>query len=125
MSILHQQERNAYQDRLGKSSTTTIGDIEKGESSPNAIPQDYHGLLQVLSSYIKLLTTVVGSRSAHAWEVVAIRKKLRTRMDLYVNIGPRNILYLLWAIFLDAWDFFFSGGTNRRAVARIAATLYN
>jgi hypothetical protein len=106
MSILHQQERNAYQDRLGKASTTTVGDIEKGESSPNAIPQDYHGLLQVLSSYIKLLKTVVGSRSAHAREVVAIRKKLRTRMDLYVSIGPRNILYLLWAIFLDAREFF-------------------
>jgi hypothetical protein len=106
MSLHHQQERYAYQDRLGKASTTTIGDIEKGESTPNAIPGDYHGLLQVLSSYLKLLTTVVGSRSAHTKEVVAIRKKLRTRMDLYVNIGPKKILYLLWAIFLDARDFF-------------------
>jgi hypothetical protein len=27
-------------------------------------------------------------------------------MDLYVDIGPRKILYLLWSIFLDARDFF-------------------
>jgi hypothetical protein len=27
-------------------------------------------------------------------------------MDLYVDIGPQKILYLLWAIFLDARDFF-------------------
>ena len=27
-------------------------------------------------------------------------------MDLYVDIGPKKILYLLWAIFLDARDFF-------------------
>jgi hypothetical protein len=107
MSLHHQQERYTYQDRLGKASTTTIGDIEKGESMPNVIPGDYHGLLQVLSSYIKLLTTVVGSRSsAHTREVIAIQKKLRTWMDLYVDIGPRKILYLLWAIFLDARDFF-------------------
>jgi hypothetical protein len=39
----------------------TAGDIEKGESSPTAIPGNYHGLLQVLSSYLKLLNTVVGS----------------------------------------------------------------
>jgi hypothetical protein len=106
MSLYHQQEQSAYQDQLGKASTTTIGDIEKGESTPNAIPGGYHGLLQVLSSYIKLLTTVVGSRSAHTREVVAIRKKLWTRMDLYVDIGPRKILYRLWAIFLDARNFF-------------------
>jgi hypothetical protein len=49
MSLHHQQERYAYQDRLGKA--TTMGDIEKGENTPNAIPGDYHGLLQVLSSY--------------------------------------------------------------------------
>jgi hypothetical protein len=106
MSLHHQQERHAYQDRLGKASATTMGDIEKGESTPNAIPGDYHGLLQVLSSYLKLLTTIVGSRSAHTREVVSIRRKLRTRMDLYANIGHRKILYLLWAIFLDARDFF-------------------
>jgi hypothetical protein len=52
MSLHHQQERTAYQDRLGKASTTTVGDIEKGESTPNAAPGDYHGLLQVLSSSI-------------------------------------------------------------------------
>jgi hypothetical protein len=106
MSIHHQQERTAYQNRLGKASTTTVGDIEKGESSPDAIPKDYYGLLQALSSYIKLLTTVVGTRSAHTREVVAIRKKLRTRLDIYVDIGPQKILYLLWAIFLDAREFF-------------------
>jgi hypothetical protein len=106
MALHHQQERTAYQDRLVKASTTTVSDIEKGESTPNAIPADYHGLLQLLSGYIKLLATVVGSRSAHTREVIAIRKKLRTRMDIYVDIGPQKILYLLWAIFLDARDFF-------------------
>ena len=81
-------------------------DIEKGEGKPNAYTRDYHGILQALSIYIHLLTIVVGSRSAHTREVAASREKLRTRMDLYVNIDPKMIIYLLWEIFLDARGFF-------------------
>jgi hypothetical protein len=43
MSMRHQQERAAYQDQLQRASTTTLGDIEKGESSPSPVPQDSHG----------------------------------------------------------------------------------
>jgi hypothetical protein len=78
MSLWHQQERLIYQDRLGKASMTTIGDIEKGEESPSLSPKTYHGCLQLLSNYIKLLNEVVGSRSAHLREVVAIWHKLST-----------------------------------------------
>jgi hypothetical protein len=102
----HQQERNAYQDRLQKATTTTIADIEKGESSPSPAPRDYHGMLQLLSNYIRLLGVLVGTRSSHAREVIAIRRKLRERIDLYIDVGPREIIFLLWAIFLDAREFF-------------------
>jgi hypothetical protein len=106
MSMKHQQERTAYQDRLQKASTTTLGDIEKGEGSPGPAPRDYHGLMQLISNYIRLLGVIVGDRSAHTREVVSIRRKLRERVDLYIDIGPREIIYLLWAIFLDAREFF-------------------
>jgi hypothetical protein len=106
MSMKHQQERNAYQDRLQRASTTTLTDIEKGESSPSPAPRDYHGLLQLLSNYVRLLSVIVGTRSAHTREVIAIRRKLREKVDLYIDVGPREILYLLWAIFLDAREFF-------------------
>jgi hypothetical protein len=106
MSMRHQQERSAYQDRLTQASSTTLGDIEKGESSPSPAPRDYHGLLQLLSNYIRLLKVIVGNRSAHTREVVAIRRTLRSKVDLYIDVGPREIIYLLWAIFLDACEFF-------------------
>jgi hypothetical protein len=77
MSLKHQQERLLYQDRLGKASMTTVRDVEKGEESPSSSPKSYHGCLQLLSNYIKLLSEVVGSPSAHLREVVAIRQKLR------------------------------------------------
>jgi hypothetical protein len=106
MSMKHQQERSEYQERLAKATTTSMGDVAKGESSPSPAPQDFHGLLQLLSNYIRLLTVLVGSRSAHTREVVAIRRKLRVKVDLFIDIGPREILFLLWAIFLDAREVF-------------------
>jgi hypothetical protein len=99
MSMRHQQERAAYQDQLQRASTTTLGDIEKGESSPSPVPQDTHGTLQRLSNYIRLLMVTVGPQSAHTRKVVAIRRKLRTKVGLFINVGPREITYLLWAIF--------------------------
>ena len=83
-----------------------ISNIEKGDINPIAAPGDYHKLLQVMASYILILTMVVVRRSAHIQEVVEIRKKLQTQIDLYVDIEPQNILYLLWEIFLDDRCFF-------------------
>ena len=102
----HQQERNAYQERLQRATTMTLGDIEKGESSPSPAPQDYHGLLQLLSNYIRLLGVLVGTCSAHTREVIAIRRKLHKKVDLYIDVGSREIVFLLWAIYLDAREFF-------------------
>jgi hypothetical protein len=106
MSLRHQQERLLYQDRLGKASMTTMGDVEKGEETPSTSPKSYHGCLQLLSNYIKLLTEIVGLRSTHLCEIIAIRRKLRQKVDLYIDMGPREILFLLWAIFLDAREVF-------------------
>ena len=88
MSLKHQQERLLYQDRLGKASMTTVGDVKKGEESPSSSPKSYHHCLQLLSNYIKLLSEVVGSCSAHLREVVAICRKLRQKVDLYIDMGP-------------------------------------
>jgi hypothetical protein len=106
MSIKHQQERHAVSDRLSQASSTTTEDVERAESSPSPAPRDYHGLLQLLSNYIRLLKAMVGLRSKHTKEVVAIRSILRRRMDLFIGIGPKEILYLVWAIFLDSGGFF-------------------
>ena len=72
MSFYRQKKRKVYQDSLVKSSTTTVGYIDKVEDKPNADSGDYHELMKTLPSYLRLLTTVVGSQSAHTWEVVAI-----------------------------------------------------
>ena len=85
---------------------TTIGDIEKGKENPSTSPKSYHGCLQLLSNYIKLLTEIVGLRRGHLREVIAICSKLRQKVDLYIDMGPKEILFLLWAIFLNAREVF-------------------
>jgi hypothetical protein len=93
-------------NRLSRVSSMTTKDVERVESSPSPAPCDYHSLLQLLSNYIRLFEAVVRARSRHKKEVVAIQATLRRRMDLFIGIGPKEILYLVWAIFLDASEFF-------------------
>jgi hypothetical protein len=106
MSLRHQQERQVIQDRLGKASSTTTDDVEKAESKPSPAPKDYHGLLQLLSNYIRLLKATAGIQCKHLQEVTAIRRTLRSRVDLFVDVKCREIIHILWAIFLDAREFF-------------------
>jgi hypothetical protein len=49
---------------------------------------------------------IVGSQSTHTHEVVAIHRTMRAKVDLYIDVGPRGIIFLLWANFLDAHEFF-------------------
>jgi hypothetical protein len=106
MSLKHQQERQVVQDRLGQASSTTTDDVEKAESKPSPAPKDYHGLLQLLSNYIRLLKATAGIKCKHLEEVTAIRRTLRNRVDLFVDVKAREIIFILWAIFLDAREFF-------------------
>ena len=85
---------------------TKVGGIDKGEGKPNAAPGYYHGIIQTLSIYLQVITTVVVILSAHTRRVDRNQGKMRTRMYLYVNIEPQRIIYLLWAIFLDSQEFF-------------------
>jgi hypothetical protein len=91
-SPLHVHETPTRAQRIPtptrKKTSTTVGNVEKGESTQSPAPQDYHGLLQLLSNYVRLLVTLVGSRSVHTREVIAVRRKLRAKIDLYVGIGP-------------------------------------
>ena len=106
MSLRHQQERQIIQDRLGQASSTTTDDVEKAESKPSPAPKDYHGLLQLLSNYVRLLKAAAGMKCKHLEEVTAMRRTLRNRVDLFVDVKPREIIFILWAIFMDAREFF-------------------
>jgi hypothetical protein len=84
----------------------TTDNVEKAESKPSLVPKDYHGLLQLLSNYVRLLKAVAGIKCKHLEEVTAMRQTLRNRVDLFVDVKSQEIIFILWAIFLDAREFF-------------------
>ena len=49
---------------------------------------------------------MVVKKIVHLKEMVVIRNTPRTRMNIYVDIDQKRIIYLLWVIFLDARDLF-------------------
>jgi hypothetical protein len=105
MFLHHQQERQVIQDHLGQVSSTLTDDIEKADSKPNPAPRDYHGLLQLLLNHVQLLKATAGIKCKHLKEATAIRCTLCSRVDLFVNIKTQEIVFILWAIFLDAREF--------------------
>ena len=46
MSLFHQKERDTYRERLGRVTTTSIGDIERREGNHHSDPADHRELLQ-------------------------------------------------------------------------------
>jgi hypothetical protein len=73
MLLKHQQERQVIQDHLGQASSMTMDNIEKAESKPSPAPKEYHGLLQLLSDYIRLLKATTRIECKHLEEVTVIQ----------------------------------------------------
>jgi hypothetical protein len=106
MSLKLQQEKRRAADRFSQASHTTMEDVKALESRPTALPQDFNGLCQRMNAYLRLLEHTVGTYSFHTIQVRAMYETLLSRVDVFSEITPRQILYLLWAIFLDARQFF-------------------
>jgi len=106
MSLKHQQEKQIQQQRFDRASSTTITDVMEIESKPSQAPKDYYGLLQRLSGYLMLTKAIVGIHSLHVLEVHEIQRTLRQQPDIFGSLQPREILHILWAIFLDSRRFF-------------------
>jgi hypothetical protein len=106
MSLKTQQVRRKAQERFHQASHTTIDDVRALETPLSTLPQDYTSLCQRLNAYLLLLTHTVGTLSFHTIQVRNMYNTLLRRVDIFSTIKPRQILYLLWQIFLDARYFF-------------------
>ena len=92
---------------LDLASATTVADVKAAKSSPPPLlPKNYQVLLQMLTVYIMLLKVLCGSRCFLLVEVEEMHHILHERIDLFECLSPPDIAQLLWAVFLDAWDFF-------------------
>jgi hypothetical protein len=126
VSMIMASKRRRHADRFTRTSNLTLAEVTMAETTPDALPTEYHGLINLLRRYVEFLKHVVGERCLHYIEVLRIAAELNTRQFIFETLDARQIASLLWQIFMDARRFF-SAGTDVRGTLpqSLLRTLYN
>jgi hypothetical protein len=109
VSMATASKRRRHADRFARTSNLTLAEVAQAETTPDALPQEYHGLVNLLRRYVEFLRHVVGERSGHYVEVLRIAAELNTHQHVFEYLGTKQITSLLWQIFMDARRFFSTG----------------
>jgi hypothetical protein len=91
----------------------TLAEVAQSETSPDPLPTEYHGLVNLLRRYVELLRHLVGERSGHLLEVMRITAELNSRQFIFEALKGDQVALLLWQIFMDARRFFSTGIDTR------------
>jgi hypothetical protein len=102
-------KRRRHEDRFSRTSTLTLAEVAMAETTPDAIPSEYHGMINLLKRYVELLRLVVGPRCGHYELVLRITAEVNARQHIFEALTARQIASLLWQIFMDARRFFSTG----------------
>jgi hypothetical protein len=103
-----------------------LTEVAEAETTPDALPQEYHGLVNLLRRYVEFLRHIVGERSGHYVEVLRIAAEVNTHQHVFEYLGARQITSLLWQIFMDARQFFSTGIDVRGNLPQsLLSTTYN
>jgi hypothetical protein len=78
VSMATASKRRRHADRFTRTSNLTLAEVAQSETSPDPLPTEYHGLVNLLRRYVKLLRHWVGERSGHFVEVMRITAELNS-----------------------------------------------
>jgi hypothetical protein len=109
VSMATASKRRRHEDRFSRTSTLTLAEVAMAETTPDAIPSGYHGMINLLKRYVELLRLVVGPRCGHYELVLRITAEINARQHIFEALTARQIASLLWQIFMDARRFFSTG----------------
>jgi hypothetical protein len=109
VSLATASKRRRYADRFSRTSNLTLAKVTTAETSPEALPTEYHCLVNLLKRYMEFLKYIVGERSSHYVEVLRIAAELDGRQYIFESLDQRQIASLIWQIFMDARRFFTMG----------------
>jgi len=109
ISMATASSRRRQAERLTRTTHLSLSDVTTADSSPDPIPTDYHGLVNLLKRYVTLLQKTVGQRCEHYLQVRRITAELNHRQQIFEGLMLRQIGSLVWQIFMDARRFFSSG----------------
>jgi hypothetical protein len=113
VSMATASKRWRHADRFTRPSNLTLAEVAQSETSPDPLPTEYHGLVNLLRRYVELLRHLVGERSGHFVEVMRITAELNSRQSIFEALKPDQVASLLWQVFMDARRFFSTGIDTR------------
>jgi hypothetical protein len=126
VSMATASKRRRQADRFTRTTNLTLNEVTQAETSPDPLPTEYHGLVNLLRRYVELLRHLVGERSGHFVEVMRITAELNARQFIFEALEPNQVASLLWQIFMDARRFFSTGIDTRGNLPQsLLRTTYN
>jgi hypothetical protein len=126
VSMATASRRQRHADRFSRTNNLTLAEVATAETTPDALPIEYHGLVNLMKRYVEFLRHVVGERCGHYVEVLRIAAELNGRQYIFENLDQRQIASLIWQIFMDARRFFTLGIDVRGALPQsLLRTTYN
>jgi hypothetical protein len=126
VSMATASKRRRHEDRFTRTSTLTLAEVASAETTPDAIPSEYHGMINLLKRYVELLRLVVGPRCGHYELVLRITAEFNARQHIFEALTARQIASLLWQVFMDARRFFSTGIDGRGNLPQtLLRTTYN
>jgi hypothetical protein len=109
VSMATASRRRRHANRFTRTTNLTVAEVAMSDTTPDPIPTEYHGTINLLRRYLEFLRRVVGERCEHHVEVRRITAELNSRQYLFETLSARQIASLLWQIFMNARRFFSTG----------------
>jgi hypothetical protein len=95
-------KRWCHADCFSQTSNLLLAEMMMAETTLDALPTEYYGLVSLLRRYIEFLRHIAGKQCGHFVEVLQIAAELNTRQHIFESLDPCQIASLLRQIFMDA-----------------------
>jgi hypothetical protein len=106
VSTDQQTKRRKTQERADRATYLSTDDVRALEAEPGYCPASYHGMLNLLKRYIRLLTVLFGAGCSHLTEVQGVYQVLAEKIAVYETMSAALIAETIWRVFVDARECF-------------------
>ena len=106
VSTDQQTKRRKTQERADRATYLSTNSVRALEAEQCRCPASYHGMLNLLKKYIRLLTVLFGAGCSHLTEVQGVYQVLAEKIAVYETMSAELIAETLWRVFVDARECF-------------------
>lgn len=104
----------------------TLAKVAQSKTSPDPLPTEYHGFVNLLRQYFKLVRHLAEECSGHLVEIMQITAELNLRQFVFEALKADQVALRLWQFFMDARRFCSTGIDTRGNLPQsLLRTTYN